>query len=189
MSTRTGLPVKQSVTLADGTVVGVRPIMPGDAEALVDFHQRLSERAVFLRYFYSHLRLGADEVAHLTRVDGRDRMALVVEHCSRMIAVGRYERLDNLAQAEVAFVVADEFQHHGIGTLLLDRLAAAAREVGVTEFIAAVLAENTPMLAVFRASGFPAEWNHQSGEVEVKMSIGPPGGVEDIVQAGTLQTS
>ena len=55
-----------------------------------------------------------------------------------LIAVGRYDRLDDPTQAEVAFVVVDAFQHHGIATMLLHRLAARARKAGIRCLIAEV---------------------------------------------------
>ena len=113
------------VTVGDIVEISVRPITPGDADALEVFHRRLSQRSVYLRYFYPHPVLGAREIAHLTHVDGRDRLALVVEHDGELVAVGRYDRIPGSEDAEVAFVVADAFQHRGIGTLLLRRLAEA----------------------------------------------------------------
>ncbi len=119
------------IALSDGTTAKIRPIASGDAAALVRFHERLSPASITFRYFYPHLALGAAEVAHLTEVDGHDRVALVVERDGELIAVGRYDRLRDPAQAEVAFVVADAFQHQGIGTMLLHRLATRAKEAGI----------------------------------------------------------
>jgi GNAT superfamily N-acetyltransferase len=166
-------PVERSdaVCLGDGAEGRLRPIRPSDAVGLVAFHGRLSEHSKFLRYFYPHCELGPDEVRHLTKVDGRDRMALVVEYEGARIAVGRYDRLDDPTVAEVAFVVADRFQHHGIAPLLLGRLAELARAAGVTHFTAEVLAENTAMLHVFYGSGFPTTAKSEWGTRELMMSI------------------
>jgi RimJ/RimL family protein N-acetyltransferase len=166
-----GQAVGATIDLGDGTTGYVRPITPADAEGLVRFHARLSQRAVTLRYFYPHLELRAEEVAHLTMVDGRDRVALVVERAGDLIAVGRYDRLVEPTQAEVAFVVADLFQHHGIATVLLHRLADAARAANITHLIAEVLVENKAMLSVFQGSGFPTESTSEWGTIELKMCI------------------
>jgi RimJ/RimL family protein N-acetyltransferase len=159
--------------LGDRTMATLRPIRPDDAEALVRFHGRLSCRSVTLRYFYPHLALQPAEVAHLTEVDGRDRAALVMARYGELIAVGRYDRLDDPTQAEVAFVVADVFQHHGIATMLLHRLAARARKAGIRCLIAEVLVENKATLSVFHATGYPTESTVECGTVELKMAIGP----------------
>ena len=100
----------------------VRPIAPSDAHALVRFHGQLSDQTIRRRYFNLHRELGPEEVARLTCVDGFNRAAYVVEHDGEIVGVGRYDRLEKLCRGEVAFVVADEFQHHGLGSMLLERL-------------------------------------------------------------------
>jgi RimJ/RimL family protein N-acetyltransferase len=173
--------------LGDRTMATIRPIRPADAAALVRFHERLSPRSVSLRYFYPHLALQASEVAHLTEVDGRDRAALVVERDGELIAVGRYDRLNDRTQAEVAFVVADAFQQHGIATELLRRLAGQARNVGIACLVAEVLVENKAMLAVFHATGYPTTSTVECGTVELKMALGPRDDAISENQPGTCQ--
>jgi GNAT superfamily N-acetyltransferase len=151
----------------------VRPIAPSDADALVRFHQHLSDQTIRLRYFNLHRELTAEEVAHLTCVDGFNRVAYVVEHAGEMVGVGRYDRCDKPCQAEVAFVVADEFQHHGLGPMLLERLVETARLAGIGELCASVLTENSIMLAVFHCAGFPFAEAHFGDVVELTMEIGP----------------
>ena len=162
----------ETLTLGDGTKATVRPIAPSDGAALVRFHAHLSRRSVQMRYFYPHLQLGADEVEHLTQVDGTNRVAFVVERNGDLIAIARYELLGDPTMAEVAFVVADGWQHRGIASYLLQRLASCAKEVGITALVAEVLAENTPMLAVFHQAGFPTKTSREQGTVSVTMAIG-----------------
>jgi GNAT superfamily N-acetyltransferase len=152
---------------------GVRPIEPIDAAALVRFHAHLSRRSIQLRYFYPHLELQPAELTHLTCIDGFHRVAYVVEHDGEIIAVGRYDRLEDPCSAEVAFVVADEFQHHGLGSMLLERLVETAKRAGIGEFKASVLAENSAMLAVFHGAGFPTTQSRTLDVVELVMEIGP----------------
>jgi Acetyltransferase (GNAT) family len=100
-------------------------------------------------------------------------LALIAEDSGRLIAVGRYDRSPGTAEAEVAFVVADAYQHLGIGTMLLDHLADAARPVGIATFVASTLAENRAMVDVFLHSGFPVATSSSHGLVSVRVSIGP----------------
>jgi GNAT superfamily N-acetyltransferase len=164
----------EAVVLEDGTEASVRSITPEDAPALVQFHSQLSQLSVRMRFFGLHSTLSAEEVRRFTHVDGTDRVALVLEAADELVAVGRYERLDDPCVAEVAFVVADAFQHRGIGSFLLTRLAARAREAGITIFSAEVLAENRPMRSVFAKAGFPTKVNYSYGTVSVTMDIGQP---------------
>jgi GNAT superfamily N-acetyltransferase len=172
-NTETATVTAEEFDLGGGVSATVRPICPSDGAALVRFHSQLSQRAIRLRYLYPHLELRVDEVAHLTEVDGRDRVALVVELGGELIAVGRYERLNAVDLAEVAFVVSDDFQRHGIATMLLQRLATQARNAGVSHFIAEVMVENMAMLTVFHHAGFPTESGFECGTVELKMSLVP----------------
>jgi GNAT superfamily N-acetyltransferase len=151
----------------------VRPIAPRDADALVRFHEHLSDQTIRLRYFNLHRNLASEEVAHLTCVDGFNRVAFVVEHEGEIVGVGRYDRCDRPCRAEVAFVVADEFQHHGLGPMLLERLVETAKLAGIGELCASVLAENATMLAVFHCAGFPFAEERFGDVVELTMAIGP----------------
>jgi GNAT superfamily N-acetyltransferase len=87
-------------------------------------------------------------------------VALVVLLGAEVIAVGCYEGTYGpdgtsvVGPAEVAFVVRDDHQSRGLGSILLEHLAAAARERGVRCFEAEVLGQNTQMTRVFRDAGF-----------------------------------
>jgi GNAT superfamily N-acetyltransferase len=151
----------------------VRPIAPSDADALVRFHAQLSDRTIRLRFFNLHRNLDSEEVAHFTRVDGFNRVAYVVERQGEIVGVGRYDRCEKPCRAEVAFVVADHFQHHGLGSLLLARLVETARLAGIGELCASVLAENATMLAVFHGAGFPYVEEHIDDVIELALEIGP----------------
>lgn len=163
------------VTTTLGTAVHLRPIRPDDASRLVDFHRHLSERSVYRRFLFAHPVLSQGEVHEFTCVDYVGRMALIAEDGGRLIAVGRYDQVPGTGVAEVAFVVADEYQHHGIGTLLLDKLAEVAWGNGITTFVASTLSENRGMLNVFLHSGFAVTTNVDHGVVSVRFSIEPNG--------------
>jgi GNAT superfamily N-acetyltransferase len=149
----------------------LRPIRPDDGTRLVDFHQHLSPHSVYLRFFTAHPTLSEAEVTRFTSVDYADRLALVAIADDRLIGVGRFDRVPGEPQAEVAFIVADEYQHHGIGTLFLDELAAAARQRGIEVFTAETLAENRPMLDVFHHAGFPVTSTVEFGTVCLRFPI------------------
>ena len=170
-----GYPVGLDVTefLRDGTVVTFRPIRPSDGDALVAFHDGLSARSVYRRFFFAHPHLTQGEVERFTHVDYVERMAYAVLDGDRIVGVGRYERIPGGTDAEVAFVVTDDHQHLGIGTLLLDHLADVARGHGVTGFVAQTLSDNRDMLGVFLASGFPVTTSTAAGTVTLRLPIDP----------------
>jgi GNAT superfamily N-acetyltransferase len=149
----------------------LRPIREDDGPGLIDFHRHLSPRSVYRRFFFVHPILSATEVERFTRVDYVDRLAIVAEEGDRLIAVGRYDRNPGSLEAEVAFVVADRYQHHGIATALLQKLADAARSHGITTFVAYVLPENRDMLSVFRHSSFRVSTTIEDAIVTVRLVL------------------
>jgi GNAT superfamily N-acetyltransferase len=151
----------------------LRPIRPDDAERLVAFHNHLSSRSCYLRFFSFHPTLSDKEVERFTCVDYLDRLALVAEINGTLIAVARYDRHLGTDEAEVAFVVADEYQHHGIGSLLLDELVLAAREQGISTFLADTLSENHTMLGVFLHAGFEVQTQTECGTVYLRFNLLP----------------
>ncbi len=149
----------------------VRPISPDDASALNDFHERCSERTHRLRFFSSQAHLPPAMLSFFTNVDHKEREALVAVLDGQIIAVGRYDLVTEDATeeptAEVAFVVADEFQGKGIASDLIERLADAARSRSIRRFVAETLSENTAMQAVFRKSPYNAVFKRVVGDPSV----------------------
>jgi len=163
--------LERDVATDASTHYRLRPIRPDDAPKLVAFHNGLADRSVYLRFFSFHRELSAKEVENFTCVDYVNRLALVAEVDDRLIAVGRFERTPGATEAEVAFVVSDEYQHHGIGSELLDDLSHAARQRGILAFRAETLVENRAMLDVFRHAGFPITSSVDYGTVTLRFPI------------------
>ena len=162
------------LTLRDGAVVHVRPIRADDETRVRAFHARLSPDSIMFRFFRALPVLPEALVKHLTHVDYTTRMALVATLGAgdeeQIIAVVRYEGLSG-GEAEVAFLVEDHWQNHGIATALLHRLATYARERGFTTFVAEVLDANHRMREVLRMAGFPHTVRYESGCIEERLDI------------------
>lgn len=161
------------VALADGGSMHVRPIRPDDAERIVRFHERQSPESIYFRFFSPRPTLPASDVERFTHVDYVDRLALVGLVGDDLIGVARYDRFRGRSDAEVAFFVDDEHHHRGIATVLLEHLAVAAREAGLTGFTASVLPQNRRMLSVFTQAGFAVSSRFDDGLVEVRLAIDP----------------
>ncbi|MFE6925739.1 GNAT family N-acetyltransferase [Nocardia sp. NPDC057663] len=163
------------VLAADGGVVRVRPIMPADAASLAVFHTGLSDRTRYLRYFGPYPQISPKDMYRTTHVDYHDRVGLVALLGDAIIGVARYELLDRPGPraAEVAFVVADEHQGRGLGSVLLEHLAGAAAENEVVAFVAEVLAENEAMITVFRDAGYQLQRSRDGAEVHLEFAIDP----------------
>ena len=167
------------VVASDGGVVHLRPMLPGDADAILAFHARLSERTRYLRYFGPYPHIPARDLERFTVVDHHARVALVAWLGDEIIAVGRYEGrfgqdgTEVEGPAEVAFVVRDDHQSRGLGSILLEHLTAAARERGVRRFEAEVLAENGQMVRVFRDAGYQVSREFAEGVLHLEFDIDP----------------
>ncbi|NHT17658.1 GNAT family N-acetyltransferase [Cellulomonas sp. IC4_254] len=161
------------VVLRDGSTTHVRPIRPEDADALQAFHVGQSEASIVFRFFAPLERLGDRDLARFTRVDHRDRVALVaVTADDAIIGVARYDKVGP-DEAEVAFNIADAHHGRGLGSVLLEHLAAAARERGIRRFTADVLPQNGRMIAVFREAGYSLQQRLEDGVVTVGFDIDP----------------
>lgn len=166
--------IDADVLLSDGHAVHLRQIQPTDAPAIVEFHSRMSDRTRYLRYFSPYPRIPERDLARFVNVDHRDREAFVIVSGPRIMAVGRYERLGpDSPDAEVAFVVEDAHQGRGIGSVLLEHLAEAARAHGITRFVAEVLPENGGMLRVFSDFGYQVQRKYADGVVHLSFPIAP----------------
>ncbi|MGY4642737.1 bifunctional acetate--CoA ligase family protein/GNAT family N-acetyltransferase [Cellulomonas sp. URHB0016] len=165
------------VVLLDGSTTHVRPIRRSDADALQAFHVGQSERSTYLRFFAPLERLPDRDLLRLVTVDHVDRAALVAVARAataqeQIIGVARYDRVGT-DEAEVAFNVADQMQGRGLGSVLLEHLAAAARERGVRRFVAEVLPQNGRMIGVFRDAGYEVRQRTEDGIVTVSFGIDP----------------
>lgn len=159
--------------LADGRVVRLRPLRPDDADAVRELHTRVSDESRRLRFFSPRQDLARRYAEHLVTATDH-HLALVAESDRVVLGVASAE-LDpeHSERAELALLVDDTRQHTGIGTLLLEHLATAARRRGVRHFLAEVLEENLPMLEVLRRAGFGLTSRHESGVVEVTVDLDP----------------
>lgn len=142
----------ENVTLRDGTALTIRPIRPDDAPRLQHGFTHLSPSTIYLRFLQVASQLSDEQAQRFSNLDYQNHMALVAaiqedgeEH---LVGVARYVMagLKDPEAAEVAVVVRDDFQRRGLGTKLLERLIAYARQHGVITFIATVNQSNAPVM-------------------------------------------
>ncbi len=148
----------------------IRPIHPTDGPALRRFHDGLSERTVYLRFFAVHPHLTDAEVDHFTIVDHASREALVAQSGEDLVGVARFDSTGR-DRAEVAFVVADAWQGRGLGSRLLHALISRARARGIGYLDADVLAANPRMLGLLEHSGLPITEQHEVDDDVVRVTL------------------
>ena len=150
-------------TMKDGNVVTIRPIRPEDEPLMVKFHETLSDRSVYLRYFCSlnlTRRVQHERLLRICFGDYDREMALVAELTDpgtgerRILAVGRMNRLHAGNEAEVAVLVSDQYQKLGLGNELLRRVVQIARDEKLSRVSAEMLPDNVAMQAITKHLGF-----------------------------------
>ena len=165
------LPPGFDVLLADGTTAHVRAITPDDAPAVSALYSRLSRETIVLRYLGPHPQMSATEVEQLVHPDGVDVVVLIAELRDMIVAIAQYFREPGQDEAEVAFLVDDSYQGHGIGTILLEHLASEGRRHGIRRFAADTLAENHKMLRVLAEAGFVRQYHRNAEVMRVVLDI------------------
>jgi RimJ/RimL family protein N-acetyltransferase len=148
-----------------------RPIRPDDWRHLQKFHKRLSPNTVGLRFHGAKKELSEPLAHRFTQLDGKNEVGIVATTGTRgrIIGVARYSRVSPTC-AEVAFVIEDAFQHHGVGHRLMVWLRQIALENGIKEFVAEVMPGNVAMLRLLREAG-PTEVRTSQGESEARVRL------------------
>ena len=157
-------------TLHDGCRVEIRALRPDDRADLIAAVGRTSDRSLYRRFFGLKRSFTDQEAAFFVNVDFVNQVALIAlidEDGRSVIAGGGRYIVVRPRQAEVAFVVVDEYQGRGIGRALMRHLTNIACAAGLETFIAEVLPENTPMLQVFKTSGLHLSTKREGQVVHV----------------------
>jgi len=145
------------MTLADGALLRVRPIVPADREPLADAFGRLSDRSRRQRFLGPKPRLSARELDALTDVDHVSHEALVAidEATGQIVGVGRYATASGGGiEAAMALVVTDAWQRRGIGHGLAVRLLERARANGIARLTGSTLIDNLRARSLLARLGF-----------------------------------
>jgi RimJ/RimL family protein N-acetyltransferase len=165
------------VRLENGTEVLIRPVRPDDKTLLADGMEHLSRESVYQRFLAPKGPLSDTELRYLTEVDFTDHVAYVAvrpEEPGVLVGVARWVRLrDDPEVAEIAFVVSDALQRQGLGTVLAETLALAARERGVRRFVATMLPDNLGAHRLFARVAQERETTSRGALHEVRGKIRP----------------
>lgn len=146
--------------LKSGVELMVRPVRLSDEEALQDLFYRLSDESTYRRFMAfkkSHTHAEMQELVSLDYEQSVGLVACSLDDHAEIIGMARYDVDPAEDLADIAFVVRDEWQHKGIGSLLFRRMKEIAAARGLAGFTADVLCENKSMMSVFQKSGMKLE--------------------------------
>ena len=166
-------------TMDDGTDVVIRPIAPADEQAMARFHQSLSPDSVYARYLNVlklSQRIAHDRLARVCHPDAALDAVLVAEVVApngnrEIVGIGRLAKLQGQREGEVALIVSDSHQRRGLGTELLRRLIAIAKEQRLTHLFARTLLGNAAMVRVCQKAGMRLSDQVVGGSVKASLTL------------------
>jgi RimJ/RimL family protein N-acetyltransferase len=163
--------------LNDQRVVDIRPIRSDDGTRLQSYHLGLSDESRYRRFLGVKPRLSDADARYLADIDGSNHFALVATcpATGEIVGVARFIRLSERPDtAEFAVGVDDAFHRQGLATELMRRLAAAARERGITRFRASMLADNRAIRKVMaRLAAGPVDVLQRGQILELEIELAP----------------
>jgi acetyltransferase len=166
-------------TLRDGSTVTIRPIQPEDEPLMVSFHETLSDRSVYFRYFHLvklGMRVSHERLARICFIDYDRDMALVAESRDasgqpQIVGVGRLTKQRGANDGEFAITVSDSLQGQGLGTELLRRVVQVGRDMRLDRITADILSENRDMQIVSEKVGFTCRYDEDTGAVRAEIRL------------------
>ena len=169
-------------TLRNGTMVTIRAIRPEDKTKLVSAFKNLDRESVYTRFFQYVRELTDQDLKRATEIDFDREVALVVTTNlgdeETIIGTGRYvvfEEADSGRNAEVAFIVEEDYQGLGVASRIFRHLVQIGRQNNVSRFTADVLSGNQAMLKVFAGSGLPMKQQRDGTVAHVTLSLDETG--------------
>jgi acyl-CoA hydrolase/GNAT superfamily N-acetyltransferase len=162
-------------TLNDGTEIFFRPVKPTDEAALSEMLYSLSPSSIRTRYMTQTMTFPHKDLQQITNVDYSQNLAIVgtvpAVAGEQIVGIAQYFLDPKTCAAEVAFLVQDEWQQKGMGTILLEYLTEIAKRRGVKSFYAKVLPTNKPMLTVFYNSGYKVNTEFDGEVYNIKYDL------------------
>jgi ribosomal protein S18 acetylase RimI-like enzyme len=153
-----------------GPMLLVRPLRHGDVRTVMAVFQRLGEQSRRARFNGPKPCLTRAELRQLAAEDGSHHaLVAYVEGDPEPVAIARLVREGE--SAEIAFAVADEYQHRGIGSTLAAELIADARAAGIREITALASSDNPAAVALLRRTSKVLDIRHEGPELSIRAAI------------------
>jgi acyl-CoA hydrolase/GNAT superfamily N-acetyltransferase len=162
-------------TTHEGKTIQLRPVKISDEPLLKDFFYSLSDKSIYRRFISSRKDMPHERLQEFVVIDyTKEMVILAVDQKGEketVLGIAQYGIDEYSHTAEAAFVIRDDRQNRGIGTILLEYLTTLAKRRGLLGFTAEVLVENRPMLHLFEKMGFDIQKRSSSGVYELKMAF------------------
>ncbi len=163
------------LALKNGEKVFLRPIRQTDENLIVDLLNKLSADSVYLRFLRPIKTLSEELLFQLTHINYSSNFALVAvikeNGKDSIIAVSRYGYDPKAEITDFAIVVRDDWQHFGLGKLLLTKTFAIGREHGISRFETVMDSTNTVMKQILRELGNTVKYSYRGGATQVEVFV------------------
>ncbi len=149
--------LEETLTLADGNRLLLRPIRPEDGPKFQEFYAKLSPEDIRFRFLHPMKSIPPQLSARLTQIDYDRDMALVLVPTSgetEILGVVRISTSPDMEKAEFAIVIRRDMTGQGLGPMLLKRIIDYTRSRKIGVIYGEVLSDNRSMLRLAEAFGF-----------------------------------
>jgi len=166
--------LEETIELASGKSVVVRPIRPEDEPAHRRFFERLEGDDVYFRFFSMIRAMHHSQLARFTQIDYEREMAFIAYAPGAMdetLGVVRAIADPDNREAQFAIVVRSDLKGGGLGRALLEKMIRYCRSRGTGELVGQVLVDNHPMRSLARDTGFRERYDADAGAVEVRLAL------------------
>jgi len=167
------------VTVKGHGELKIRPIQRDDEEEMIEFHGRISEESIYMRYF-EYLKLD-QRTAHerLVRIciNTSESYAIVVEQPAALprpaaiLAVGRLTKTSKPYVVTFDTLMTDQESTPQLGKVLLKRLIKLAHAFGFQVLTGELLVADHDTLKLCRALGFSLQTLLEDGLVRVTLDL------------------
>jgi RimJ/RimL family protein N-acetyltransferase len=162
-------------TTNEGLNIFLRPVKVSDEKLLKKFFFSVSDDSMYHRFASARTDMPHERLQEYTLIDYCNEMIILAieedkdENEEKIIGIGQYTLVGDTKSAEVAFLVGDNYQHHGVGRELLKHLTEIAKSRGILGFRAEVLTDNPHMMKLFEEAGFDLEKRIEGDMFDYKM--------------------
>jgi len=137
-----------------GEAVTIRPAKPVDERRIQEHFYNLNKDDVVSRFFHEKTSFVHDEVKGVSLIDYIKDLTVVAVvgefGFGRIVGIGEYLLDPATHEAEIAFSISKPYQKKGLGKILLNKLAVAARDNGIAGLMAYTSAQNRGMIKLFK---------------------------------------
>lgn len=144
-----------------GTKITIRPVKSGDIRHVQEHFYNMDKADITNRFFQIRNIFYQDQMESMASIDYVKNMTIVAYtgegNFGQIVGIGEYVLETGKNTAEVAFSLLKEWQGKGVAFVIMQKLAEAARENGISGLVAYTSKRNTSMIKLFKRLPYPVD--------------------------------